>query len=502
MSTKLQTVHVRVSDAGTGKPTPVRVRFTDLEGTYYPPLGRLARFATGRNQDVGGNVRIGRQPWAYVEGSFEIDLPPGPIQVEIHKGPEYRPVSQTIQLSPGKLALRFTIERLIDLPAQGWYSGDGRVHFISPHAALLEAQAEDVHVVNLLALTAQVSGPGETGAMAMTNLLAFSGQQPALTCGNHLVAVNTHNSHPVLGSLGLLNCHRVVYPLTFGGPQGSDDWTLADWCDQCHRKQGLVVWTRTWHENADFFVGEPLADLILRKIDAFEIDHYEDSPFDVLPLWYDLLNAGLAIPLMGSSGKESNASALGVMRTYARLQPGEEFSYKNWIEAVRAGRTFVSNGPLLLLSVNGNDPGAKLNLEKPGDKLHVRVEVHSRVPFERLEIVLNGAVIQATENAHLAIELPIAEGGWLAARCRGTHHVFDRPANQKVFAHTFPIYVQVNGLPPRRDAESVRKLTHQLDLLAKWIQEKANCPTPRDRERLAGVASAARAAFSANHSEI
>jgi hypothetical protein len=77
-----------------------------------------------------------------------------------------------------------------------------------------------------------------------------------------------------------------VYPLSFGGPAGAEDWALADWCDQCHRKGGLVVWTRTWHEARDFAFGEPLADLILGKVDAFGIDSFEDSPFDVLPDWY------------------------------------------------------------------------------------------------------------------------------------------------------------------------------------------------------------------------
>src|SRR5215470_6663476 len=98
MTQPLHTIHVRVNDAATSQATPVRVRFTDADGNYYAPLGRLTDFATGRNQDVGGNVRLGMQPWAYVEGSFEINLPPGPIQVEIRKGPEYRPLSLTLQL--------------------------------------------------------------------------------------------------------------------------------------------------------------------------------------------------------------------------------------------------------------------------------------------------------------------------------------------------------------------------------------------------------------------
>src|SRR5262249_16344678 len=157
---------------------------------------------------------------------------------------------------------------------------------------------------------------------AFPNLLAFSGQEPALEMPGHVVAVNTLNHHPLLGSLSLLNCHRVVFPLRFGGPDEVDDWTLAAWCDHCHPKAGLVIGAKTGYESSDFRFGEPLADLILGKVDAFEIAYYEDSPFDVLPIWYDLLNCGFRVPLVGASGKDSNAHALGTMRTYARLERG------------------------------------------------------------------------------------------------------------------------------------------------------------------------------------
>ena len=56
------------------------------------------------------------------------------------------------------------------------------------------------------------------------NMTAFSGQQPAL----ENVFVNTFNYHPAPGRLGLLNCHRAVYPLTFGHMDETDDWSLSE----------------------------------------------------------------------------------------------------------------------------------------------------------------------------------------------------------------------------------------------------------------------------------
>src|SRR3954469_5179372 len=152
----MPTVDVRVNDAATGRPTPARVRFTGPDGTYYPPLGRLREFATGPNQDVGGNLFLGGKAYAYIDGTCEVPLPPGPVHVEISKGPEYVPLRTDTALAPGKLALRFTLERWADPRREGWYSGDTRAHFLTPHAALLEAAAEDLAVVNLLACECRV----------------------------------------------------------------------------------------------------------------------------------------------------------------------------------------------------------------------------------------------------------------------------------------------------------------------------------------------------------
>lgn len=481
-------VHLRVNDAATGQPTPVRIRVTDGDGKVHAPLGRLAQFASGPNQEVGGNVLLGGKPWAYIDGACEINLPPGQIHVSIAKGPEYTPVEADVPLTPGKLALRFQIERWSDLRREGWHSGDTRVHFLPPHAALLEAQAEDVAFVHLLARQTQVMDSFNQAQPAVPNLLAFSGQAPCLQAPGHAVIVNTENWHPQLGSLGLLHGHRVVHPLTFGGPDGIDDWTLADWCGQCHRKHGLVVWTRTLHESEDFDYGEPLVDLLLGEVDAFELDHFEDSPFDALPLWYDLLNLGLRIPLAGASGKDGNGIALGTMRTYVHIPSASEPTSKEWIEGLRSGRSFISNGPLVSFTADDQLPGAVVSTES--GSVRVRARAQSLVPFDLLEIVQNGTVIAqaaatgSPASANLDVEAPIAESSWLTARCTGQTHVFHRPANQRIFAHTSPLYVNVPERPLRPNSAAAQRFAREIERMIAWCQTKARCPTPQMRERL------------------
>src|SRR5262249_16535359 len=125
----MQTVHVRVNDAATGQPTPVRIRFTGPDGTYHAPLGRLTDFPTGSNEDVGGNLLHGDRKYAYIDGTCEIRLPPGPTLIEVSKGPEYRPLREEIALRAGQLAVRLGVQRWRDLRREGWYAGDTRAHF-------------------------------------------------------------------------------------------------------------------------------------------------------------------------------------------------------------------------------------------------------------------------------------------------------------------------------------------------------------------------------------
>jgi hypothetical protein len=501
----LQTVHVRVNDAATGRPTPVRLRITDAAGNYYPPLGRLAEFATGTGVDVGGNVLIGRERHAYIDGTCEVRLPPGPLRVEINKGPEYKPIISELTIPPGKLALRFEVQPWVDLRAEGWYSGDTRSHFLTPHAALLEAAAEDVAVVNLLAEESLTWDEAGRQFPSIPNILAFSGQSPALEMPGHMVVVNTLNDHHDLGRVILLNCHRVVHPLTAGGPGGLGDLTVTDWCDQCHRKGGLVVGDRYFGQYRGHPHGELLAGLVLDKVDALLLEDFDNPEADanfgqtsVLRQWHQLLACGLRIPLVAGSDKESNLDVLGWPRTYARLGTGQQLTYKNWIEAVRAGRTFVTNGPVLRLTVNGQDPGATINVASAEQAVRVRTQVDSLAPLHRLEVVANNTVVAAAEpkgspaTAVAEVDLPLPRGGWVMARCWGD---YDEPMEQWRAAQTSPVYVQVNGRPPWPDPAALAEVLAWFDRMLQWVHTEARCETEPQRQRLAGIFQSARDAL-------
>jgi hypothetical protein len=465
------TVHLRINDAATAKPTAVRLAITGPDGTRFAPLGRFVEFPTGTGEGVGGHLKLGREPWCYTDGSCEVSLPAGvALRVRATKGPEYRPIDQTVTLGPGQMTLRLAIERFADARADGWYSGDTRCHFLSPHAALLEATAEDLDVVNVLAAVRPVASLDGTAYPLAPDLLAFSGQTPALEAHGRLVAVNTLNAHPVLGKVGLLYSHRPVFPLAFGGEE-ADDWSVCGWCDQCHRKGGLTVWVDPFRPETGLVGGESLVAAVLGKIDALEVGG-RGRKQPLLPWVYRLWNAGLPVPLAGGSGKDSNRVPLGRPRTYARLGTGESFGYKSWVNAVRLGRTFVTDGPLLSLEVDGHGPGE--TVEATGT-VHVRVGARSLVPLDKVELVCSGEVV-ATNPAGLDLALPVAGSCWLAARCRGV--------DDEGFAHTSPVVVRVNGSPLSRRPEAVAAVRRAVEETREWVETTGRFANPKAKQHL------------------
>src|SRR5207302_5270525 len=79
-------------------------------------------------------------------------------------------------------------------------------------------------------------------------------------------------------------------------------------------------------------------------------------------IYYHMLNSGLRIPPSAGSASGVLPNPVGYNRVYVHLD--KEMDYANWWKGLRAGRSFVTNGPLLRVRVNGQFPGHVL----AGDK--------------------------------------------------------------------------------------------------------------------------------------
>jgi hypothetical protein len=455
---KLHTVHLRINDQESGQPTPCRIRISDPSGNEYAPFGRSLNFSTNRGEDVGGHVRLGNERWFSMGGTCEIAVPPGELRVQVRKGLDHLPLDQVINQPAGKMSIRLSLERrkLIDKPRV--MTIDMRCHFSNPHAAALDAAAEGVDIVNLLAEPTSTLGQDGNVYDSVPNLLAFSGQSACLEKHGAKIIVNTRHRHPMLGSLGLLHCHRVAYPLSFGGPDATDDWSLRDWAGQCHRKDGLVVWTEPFAPNKPH-AGEALALAILGEIDAYELT--PDNFTHALRGWYQLLNAGITLPLVGSSGRMANNRPIGAFQTISL------HAEDHWLTPLKLGAGNVSNGPVCNVSLDGN-------------KVYSSAE--SLTQFAKVELVANGRVV-ASEVCHdlflARFEHVVPEPGWVAVRVIDT---VKSPLDNEtlLFGHTSAQWIG----EPRTRLHPAEFLTDHLRKARDWVDTEGRFDDPNSKVKL------------------
>jgi len=189
---------------------------------------------------------------------------------------------------------------------------------------------------------------------------------------------------------------------TEGVVGGSDYPPMANLADKAHQQDGIVTWAH-FPDPA----GELVVDIALQKIDAVDIFTWQDafSAGPTLPdgsngpsraeFWYKFLNTGSRLPATAGTDKMYNTQAIGSVRTYAYLGD-KKLTYDEWINAVKAGRTYITTGPQLSFTVDGHAIGAVLRPEA-GDSvlLHAVVEIPHDYPADIVEIVHNGKVVAA-----------------------------------------------------------------------------------------------------------
>jgi hypothetical protein len=219
----------------------------------------------------------------------------------------------------------------------------------------------------------------------------------------------------MLGHLTLLGLKEQVMPWCSDGPDeaelgGTLETTLAHWADACRRQGGTVVIPHLPEPN-----GEPAALIATGRGDAVEMIRFGMYMHQE---YYRYLNCGYRLPLVGGTDKMTADVPVGLYRTYVRIPNGEEFSYENWCHHLRAGRTFHSGGPIIDFTVDGHQIGDTISLPGNGGTMEVEATAESILPIHRLEIVQQGRVVAATEEAagtrrlHLRARLPTTRRSW------------------------------------------------------------------------------------------
>ncbi len=487
-----------IVDASSHRPIPARVYVQASDGKWL--------FVGSASPD--GSALPYREQWVVTPGAvekhttvsahpFQIALAPGKYEILIERGKEYFPLNRTITMGESPQSVTFPLVRWIDLSSRGWYSGETHVHRRVrelPNVML----AEDLNVAFPVAYWTTKAFTAPSLEPVSLRSSGSSPWGPRVDRGSEPIVIDvTHVIFPrnteyeiftvdgkqhILGAISFLN-HKSV--LTAEAPP------IGPIAAQVHREGGLIDLEK--HNWPWSMMLVPVA-----KVDLFELAnnsmwrtefgfrqslvspsgamHVETDARGLTELgwlhyglenYYLLLNCGFRLQPTAGTASGVHPVPLGYSRVYVQL-PGP-FDPDVWIDGLRAGRSFVTNGPMLFVEVEGKPSGHifKQQEAKPTE-YQLAIESVSPQPVDRIEIVVNGQIELTIDPQNTKLPsgafrtqvrrtLLIDESSWIVARCFQTE-----PDRRVRFAHTAPWHIEVAGEPVRPRREEVDYLIHLL----------------------------------------
>jgi hypothetical protein len=445
-------VEITVLDRATGKPVPCRVHLKDAAGKPQRP----ARLPFWNDHFV-------------CPGTAGLDLPAGKYTIEVERGPEYEPHAGSFTLTDAGTKLKIGLKRLVDLPAEGWWPGDLHVHRPVGDVELL-MRAEDLHVAPVVTwwndrnLWEQQKPPADPlvrfdgdrfyHVMAGEDereggaLLYFHLKQPLAITGA------SREYPPPLKFVAAARKHTGVWvdaekPFWWDFPT----WVASGQVDSVglannHMCRDKMYETEAW--------GKPR---VPERLPAPLGNGYWTQE-----IYYHLLNCGLRVPPSAGSASGVLPNPVGYDRVYVHV--GKELTWERWWAGLRAGRSFVTNGPLLRVRAGGELPGHVFTAAA-GKEVSVEVTgtVTSRDKVRYLEVIRDGEVerkVSAEEFAKTGTlgTLRFRSSGWFLVRA-----ITDNPKTFR-FASTAPFYVEAGSGPRRVSRASAR-------FFLQWVRERA-----------------------------
>lgn len=448
------TLEITLLDKQTGEPMPGRIHLRDASGTPQKAKG----LPFWKDHFV-------------CPGRVTLDLPEGDYRYEIERGPEYsRGLGTATVAHDERTTVTVELTRLADLPAEGWWPGDLHVHRPTSDIELL-MRAEDLHVApvitwwnnqNLWAKQALPTQPlvrfDETRyyhVMAGEDereggaLLYFNLPRP-------LAIVGLGREYPspakFLEAKSLVRMPNVAIDIEKPFWWDVPVWLASEKVDSIglannHLCRSEMSESEAW--------GKPR--------DAERLPPPRGNGYWSQEIYYHILNCGLRIPPSAGSASGVLPNPVGYNRVY--VHTGPDFSYDHWWQELKAGRSFVTNGPLLRVEANGQLPG---HVFTSPDAIELEIEITAKLttrdPISVVEIVRNGQVERKVPFEDVAKtgslgSIRFDSSGWFLVRA-----IADVPETFR-FASTAPYYVEI-GAKPRRTSK--RSAQFFLD----WVHER------------------------------
>ena len=492
------TLRVVLADAASGRTTEARVRVRASDGKAYAPRDLYQRVAS----------RALHLDFFHTGGEFSLELPTGEASILATRGLERYPVTETVAIEADSVTLvRLEFEQFTDFGALGWYSGSDHVHMNyggnlrnTPENLLFMAAAEDLDVVgekiankdNRVFDHQYFAGPLDTDRSSPDRILSW-GQE---------------YRPPFYGHINLLNLtEHLISPYTTGYegtaieslyPSNTDIFRLA-------RSQGAIGGYVHPFSRDPSSVGYGGArgfpvDLALGALTYLEVMTSARHAEHTGRVWHRALNCGFRVTASGGEDSISDlhrTPVVGAARMYAYL--GDQLDWDAWVEAIRDGRTFITNGPLVQLAINGEIAGAEIRLPAEGGSVEVSARMDSAFPVERLELIRNGEVLEQIPlragglSGAVRKRIEVTRSGWYTLRAT-TEGPIPPVDDVRLHGETGAIFVYC-GEEPIRSAADAEYFIRWIDDISRQAREHPGWRSDREREHVLTQFEAAREVF-------
>jgi Tol biopolymer transport system component len=472
------TLSLELFEMGTGGPLSARIALQEEGGKPAAPPGSLYRLH-------------GDQMDFFAERTAEVVVPAGSYHIHAYHGPEYRMAHLQVEVPAAKTtSVKVELQRWTDPQSRGWYSGENHIHanygyghwYNTPREMRVLIEAEALNVANFVVANSDTDG--------VFDREFFRGRPDPYSGERNILYWNEEFRATFWGHMTLINLKQLVEPVFTGFLDTTNPWdapTNSDVADHTHVQGGHVNYTHPASNPKDPYLGAYSAksvpmDVALGKIDSIDINwSYEPT----LSLWYRLLNCGFRLPASAGTDCFLNriASRLpGSDRAYVKIEGN--FSYDGWVKGLKAGRSFVTNGPILEFT-----PGEIRRLAAPGE-IPVKASATSLVPLDRVEVVMNGAVVAqgaiAADKLSATIDerIKVERSSWIGVRAFAG----------RLQAHSSPIYVEVAGQRQHSQADAEFFLAW-IDRLEAQLNKRDRVPSAELKKHVEGQLNAAREVY-------
>ena len=380
------------------------------------------------------------------DGRAELQLAPGVYRYEVERGPEHARITGDIELTDGADRTEpLVLERLADLKDYGWYSGDLHVHRSVDDVPLLML-AEDLHIAPVITWWNQRNLWADRELPEPTLVEFDGGRFYDVMAGEDEREGGALLYYGLDRPLAITEATREYpSPLTFvaNGRDADPDlwidiekpfwWDVPQWlASGVAQSIGIAnnhMCRSRMYENEAW--GRPR--------DVERLPNPRGNGYWTQEIYYHALNCGLRLPPSAGSASGVLPNPVGYNRVYVQVEG--DLTWEKWWDGLQAGRSFVTNGPLLLCRANGERPGHTF-----GPTLKQRISINldlllitlDRVPV--VEVIQNGKVVDTLKTSssreqELHTSLLFEESGWFLVRA-----ITDRAETFR-FASTAPYYV-------------------------------------------------------------